>query len=340
MDRSGQIRVPRTSASDDHVVLREWCVDDGSSVEAGQVVALCESSKTVFELEAPRSGTLHVRLGEDEHVPVGAVIAYVTAEVGWEWAADEATPPQSFTCSKQATALMESHGISPDVFSGQTLITKTDVEAYLASQAPASVPPATPEGNRVVVVGGSGHAKTCLEILRSRREYEIVGVLDDGMEPGQSVLGVSIIGDLGKLERLVNEGVRWAVLGIGSLFDLAARVRLIERIEGAGLELLTIVHSSAVIEPSAKLGKGVQVHAGAVVSADAVLHDHCVVNTGAIVSHDCVIGTNAHIAPGAILAGSVKVGANALVGMGATVFIGVSIAPGAVVNNGRDVFQD
>lgn len=344
MDKDGQIRVPRTNASDDSVVLREWCVDSGSEVEAGQVVAYCESSKTVFELEAPRDGFLHYRLVQDDTASVGETVAFVSEKKDWAWPpSEDSSSVTNVAASKSALAHMQKHGISPEVFADRELVTKADVDAYLASQN-SSVSGATesscPEGNRVVVIGGSGHAKTCIEILKSRRDLELAGILDDGLEKDHQVMGLPVLGTLEDMSSLARDGVGFAVLGIGSLFDLPARLKLVARAEQAGLKFLTIIHPSAVVEPSASLGQGVQIHAGAVVSADTVVHDHAVINTSAVVSHDCVIERNAHIAPGAILAGAVKVGCNALVGMGTTVFIGVTIGDNVVINNGQNIFND
>lgn len=344
MDRSGQIGIPRTNASDDQVVLKEWCVASGQPVQAGQIVAYCESSKTVFELEAPRDGYLHYRLAVEDMATVGETIAYVSTEPQWDWPApQQASADSTLSISKSALALMRAHGISAAEFAGRDLLTRADVQAFLDSRKETTSTDTAihrPSGHRVVVVGGSGHAKTCIEILKYRSEFQIAGILDDGLAEGHKVMGVPVLGTLQKLDSLAAEDIRLAVLGIGSLFDLPARRKLVERVQQAGLELLSIVHPSAVVESSAGLGKGVQIHAGAVVSADAVLHDHCVVNTGAIVSHDCEIGSNAHIAPGAVLAGNVRVGPDALVGMGTTVFIGVEIGPGVVVKNGQHIFHD
>lgn len=89
--------------------------------------------------------------------------------------------------------------------------------------------------------------------------------------------------------------------------------------------MYALVHPSAVVSASAKIGEGSIVMAGAVVQANARIGRYCIINSGASVDHDCVIECFAHIAPGAHLCGNVKVGEGALVG------VGVGIAPGAVI---------
>ena len=82
-----------------------------------------------------------------------------------------------------------------------------------------------------------------------------------------------------------------------------------------------LIHRSAVVSPSAKIGTGTVIMAGAVVQANARIGKHCIINTCASVDHDCIVGDYAHIAPGAHLCGHVEVGEGALVG------VGVGIAP-------------
>jgi 2-oxoglutarate dehydrogenase E2 component (dihydrolipoamide succinyltransferase) len=52
------ITVPQLNTNDAHVVLVEWCVPDGAEVEAGEVIAILETSKAAEDLEAAGRGIL------------------------------------------------------------------------------------------------------------------------------------------------------------------------------------------------------------------------------------------------------------------------------------------
>jgi pyruvate/2-oxoglutarate dehydrogenase complex dihydrolipoamide acyltransferase (E2) component len=58
--------------------LARWLVTEGSSVSAGQVIALVETDKVTVELGAPASGILlRLAVSNGEVVPVGATIAWI-----------------------------------------------------------------------------------------------------------------------------------------------------------------------------------------------------------------------------------------------------------------------
>ncbi len=166
---------------------------------------------------------------------------------------------------------------------------------------------------------------------------EVVGFLDDDSDAplGRSPNGVIRVGGLGELPRIADRG--W-ILGVGAL---EFRSTLIERL--AQMELgrgaRTVVHPSAVVSPTARIGTGVFIGPGAIVNARAMVMDHAIVNTGAIVEHECVVGFNTHIAPGAVLAGRVRIGAHTLVGVGARVLPNLSVGDQCTIGSGSVVVR-
>lgn len=194
---------------------------------------------------------------------------------------------------------------------------------------------------RVIGIGAGGHAKVLLEALQTRQDIEVVGLLDANPDlKGTEVLGIRVLGGDDQLERLRAEGIRNVFLGVGGTGDNAPRRRLFELVKARGFEVLSVIHGSAVLSPSASLGEGTCLCPGAIVAAGAKLGRNVIVNTGAIVEHDCEIGDHAHIASGAVLAGGVAVGEGAHVGAGASVRQGLKIGRYALVAMGAAVVDD
>lgn len=111
-------------------------------------------------------------------------------------------------------------------------------------------------------------------------------------------------------------------------------------LEGLGMKRLDLVHPSAFIDPTARLGAGSQVMPRAVVHKYVVLGDDVIINTAAVVDHECTIGDGAHIMGGAAIAGRVQVGRFASVGTNATVLPDIQIGEGAYIGAGAVVTRD
>jgi len=189
---------------------------------------------------------------------------------------------------------------------------------------------------KCVLLGAGGHGRVLLEALLPKT---LDAILD--ARPGLAeVAGVPVLGGDDLLPSLAAQGFSHFVGGVGSTADTTARANLFRAAVAAGLKPLAVLHPTAWISPSARLGDGCQVLARAVIQTEAVLGDNVLINTAAIVEHDCVIGDHVHLASGALLCGGVRVGAGAHIGAGAIIRQGLSLGDGALVGAGAVVVRD
>lgn len=191
----------------------------------------------------------------------------------------------------------------------------------------------------IVVWGASGHALVVADILRLRKEFHILGFLDD-VDPqrkGERFCNSTVLGGREQLDILLGEGVRHFIIGIG---DCSARTRLAEQIRQKGYSLETAIHPQAVISSDVVLGAGTVVTAGAVISPRVEIGENVIVNTSASVDHECVIGDGVHLSPGVRLSGKVTVGCGSWIGIGAIVKEKVRIGANSVVGAGAVVLND
>lgn len=179
---------------------------------------------------------------------------------------------------------------------------------------------------RVQVIGGGGHGKVVLAALLEAG-VDIAGVFDDAPAlQSERVLGVAVAGGVAALDHALP-----AVLAVG---DNRARAELAARLE---LTWHTVVHPTAWVHRSVRLGAGAVVMAGAVIQPDAVIGAHAIINTGATIDHDCRIGAFAHIAPGCHLSGNVEIGEGTLLGVGGCARPGARVGAWATVGAGAAV---
>jgi sugar O-acyltransferase (sialic acid O-acetyltransferase NeuD family) len=190
----------------------------------------------------------------------------------------------------------------------------------------------------VVIVGAGGHGKVVLDVLLAERRYRPVGFVDaDPKLTDAYVGGLPVLGSVNSLTRLRRERLRHAIVAIG---DNLARLRYATLLREEGFTLVSAVHPTASVSPSATLGDNVVVCAQAAVVCEARVGAAAIVNTGAVVDRECVVGDGVHVCPGAVLAGRVRVGRGAFVGIGAQVIQCRTVGRFAIVGAGAAVIDD
>ena len=120
----------------------------------------------------------------------------------------------------------------------------------------------------------------------------------------------------------------------------ADRIKIQNIFRAAGLKLDPLIHPTAFVCNTAKLGEGSQVLAQAVVAADSRLGDACIVNHKASVDHECILGNGVHLAPGATVCGCVTVGDNVMIGAGSVILPRLKIGPDSIIGAGAVVTKD
>src|SRR5439155_1305504 len=81
----------------------------------------------------------------------------------------------------------------------------------------------------------------------------------DTGKSGGEVMGLPILGPIHLLQKLRKQDVRGAIVAIG---DNRIRRTYADQVLESGLELINAIHPSAVISPTAKIGRDVLVVAG------------------------------------------------------------------------------
>lgn len=177
---------------------------------------------------------------------------------------------------------------------------------------------------KVTLVGAGGH---CREVISSLRAGGLTParILDDSQTAwGTEIMGVPVEGPTS----LLRPGEP-AHISIGS-----NRVREIIALAHPEASWTTIIHPSASVCPSAKLGAGCLVGPQATVFAETVIGCHVIINSHSLVSHESQIGDFCQTAPGAILGGCVVLGARAYAGIGCSIHQGSVMEEDAVLGGG------
>lgn len=188
-------------------------------------------------------------------------------------------------------------------------------------------------------MGGGGHARVVLSMLKNINGYRLLGYTD--LKDHGQMLGVPYLGTDAEVNSLlaIHSGLQ-AVLGVGQVGLGGKRQELWSKWRSLPLTFPVVVSQDAIISEGAMVGEATQVMVGAVINCGATLGRGVIVNTNSTVEHDVQISDWVHIGPGATICGDCKIGRHSMVGAGATVIQGISIAENCLVGAGATVVRD
>ncbi|RJQ53083.1 MAG: acetyltransferase [Nitrospiraceae bacterium] len=193
---------------------------------------------------------------------------------------------------------------------------------------------------KIILLGGGGHSKVLIELIRLDNKYRIAGILDPNLRIGDNIADIPVIGGDDLLPALYGKGVRNACIAVGSVKDNSARNSLYKTAKSAGFIVPPLIHPRAVVSGMSEISEGVQVMANAVVQPGCFIGENTIINTGAVLEHDCRVGEHAHISSGSVVSGGCHIGEGSFIGSGSAVIQGIHIGKNAVVAAGAAVVNN
>ncbi len=193
---------------------------------------------------------------------------------------------------------------------------------------------------KLIIIGGGGHARVLIDLIKISGQFEIIGVLDSKTELDSPDPGISVLGNDDLLPELYSEGIKNACIAIGSIKENSKRRILYEKVKQLGFAVPFLVHPGAIVSENVKLSEAIQIMAGAIIQAGTKIGENTIINTGAIVDHDCKIGRHVHVGPGVVMSGGVTVNDDSFIGAGSTIIQGIKIGKGVTIAAGSVVVRD
>ena len=191
---------------------------------------------------------------------------------------------------------------------------------------------------RLILVGGGASAREYIDlsdaISSDSQDKKITAYIDD--------TGPALDGSGYQLEYLGS--VHHYVPDPGDEFVMAiaspeAKKKISQLLRDKGAKFAQLIHPSAAISATAKLGEGVIIGAHAFVSANAKIGDLVAINALCSVGHDVDLGSFSTLSAHVDLTGYVQVGEGVFFGSGARVLPRVKIGSGAKIGIGATVMR-
>ncbi len=192
------------------------------------------------------------------------------------------------------------------------------------------------ERNELILIGGGGHCKSCIDVIETQGKYKIAGILDKADKVGEKVLNYNIIGTDDQIPMYVKQGYIFLIT-VGHIQNSSIRKKLFDKVLYFGGKLATIISPLAHVSKYAKVGTGTIIMHHAIINAGTILGNNNIINTKALIEHDCKIANHTHIATASILNGACEISDGAFIGSNSVLKQGIYIGPNVFIGAGSVV---
>lgn len=192
---------------------------------------------------------------------------------------------------------------------------------------------------KIILIGGGGHCKSCIEVIESTNEFNIVGIVDSKDKIGQDILGYKYIASDDDAEELKLK-YNYALITIGQIKSASLRKKLFLKYKDVGFKFPVIIASTAYVSKHSKIEEGTIIMHQAMVNANTQIGVNNIINTKALIEHDSKIGDYNHISTNVVLNGDVLVGNECFIGSNSAFVNGVKIADNIFIGINSVIHKD
>ncbi|MBI1931118.1 MAG: acetyltransferase [Ignavibacteriales bacterium] len=185
---------------------------------------------------------------------------------------------------------------------------------------------------KIVIIGGGGHAKVIASIIKKIGEFEIIGYTDE--EDKGVILEFPFLGNDNQFLSNNFQNIKCAAIGIGQIKSSALRKKVVDQYKNAGFHFPIIISPYAIVNENVGIGEGTVIFDGAVINTYSSIGSFVIINTNSTVEHDCNIGDFVHLASNSVLSGNVIIGNGTFIGAGATIIQGIEIEHDVIIGAG------
>lgn len=193
-----------------------------------------------------------------------------------------------------------------------------------------------PKKDDLILIGGGGHCRSCIDVIETEGRFAIRGIVDANTNLHAPILDYELLGGEDSIERLTKSCGHFFVT-VGQIKEWKPRVRLYEYLKSLHVTIPTIISPLAHVSKYAMLDEGSIVMHHAIVNSGASVGKNCILNSKSLIEHDVVIEDHCHISTAAVINGATRVRRCSFVGSSASIREGVEIGENCIVGAGRVV---
>lgn len=188
----------------------------------------------------------------------------------------------------------------------------------------------------LILIGGGGHCKSCIDVVESEGKYKIRGIIEAENKLNIKVFEYNVIGCDHNLPELVNKK-NCFLIAIGNIKSADKRVEKFNYLITLGAVFPKIISPLAHLAKGVTLGEGSIVMHRALINSNASVGKNCIINTFALIEHDSTIGDHCHISTASIVNGTCVIGNRVFIGSNSVIVNDVNIADDVIIGAGSVV---
>jgi sugar O-acyltransferase (sialic acid O-acetyltransferase NeuD family) len=191
----------------------------------------------------------------------------------------------------------------------------------------------------LIIYGAGGFGRETVlmieQINEDRKQWNVIGFIDDQVSKGKHVDGIPILGGGEHLEKFHNADLVIAIA------DPVTRANIVKKIRQYTTDFPVLIHPQANTgSKSNKIGRGSIITAGCKLTTGISVHEFVIVNLLTSIGHDVTIESYSSIMPGCNISGNVKIGESVLIGTGAKILQNISVGSNCKIGAGAVVTKD
>lgn len=191
---------------------------------------------------------------------------------------------------------------------------------------------------RLAIIGSGDLGQQIRHLAVTNGHFNVVGYFDDFIQKGSTKGNLPILGKTDEIIALFKENqFDFIVCAIGYKHK-GFRKMLVESLEST-VPFATLIHSTCIIDPSAKIGQGAVLYPGCIVDMNAQVSKHVIMYSACLISHDVMLGAHCMLSPGVKIAGFSKIGESVHLGIGTVVADSISIVNDTITGAGTVVVK-
>lgn len=348
-------RIPLINPNDDLDCIAEWLKSEDEYVKKGDTIAIIETSKAVVEIEAECDGYLVPLYKIGENIKVGQVFVIIKKykeediknilnelmeESKINKLGDYSKKEKKRKWTKKAEILAKRYGVEIDKIPSNGVIREADIKSIIEKENNVKVKDFVEDiypGNRqkrILIIGGGRGAIQVIDVILRKRDYKIVGILDDNSKLiGKTIFGYPILGTISEILKMWKDKL-FDVLIISFSNDLNKRAEVYEKYSKLGISFANVIDPNVSIHSNVAIGEGNLIMSFCRISSCSIIGNNNFFSAYVNIEHHNKVGNNCTFGPGVFTSSRVSVEDNVKFGTGIFIEPGVNIGENSIIASG------